>query len=102
MAKVARTLLQIAKVAKKVPSNLRLRLSVTFVLRINEELIYLFIYLFFYLFICPCLIQISVDLRTCTEKQLFHSLFVAETSAQRSINEVFPGDLGRSSGLTSQ
>ena len=62
----------------------------------------LFIYLFIYLFICPCLIQISVDLRTCTEKQLFHSLFVAETSAQRSINEVFPGDLGRSSGPTSQ
>ena len=58
--------------------------------------------LFIYLFICPCLIQISVDLRTCTEKQLFHSLFVAETSAQRSIDEVFPGDLGRSSGLTSQ
>ena len=45
MAKVARTLLQIAKVAKKVPSNLWLRLSGTFVLRINEELIYLFIYM---------------------------------------------------------
>ena len=98
MAKDARRLLQTAKVAKKVPSNLWLRLSRTFVLGINEELIYLFIYLL----ICPCLIQISVDLRTCTEKQLFHSLFVAETSARRSINEVFPGDLGRSSGLTSQ
>ena len=58
--------------------------------------------LFIYLFICPCLIQISVDPRTCTEKQLFHFLFVAETSARRSINEVFPGDLGRSLGLTRQ
>ena len=94
MAKVARTLLQIAKVAKKVPSNLWLRLSGTFVFGINEELIYLFIY--------PCFTQISVVLLTCTEKQLFHSLFVAETSAPRSIDEVFPGDLGRSSGLTSQ
>ena len=46
MAKVARTLLQIAKVAKKVPSNLWLRLSGTFVFGINEELIYLFIYLY--------------------------------------------------------
>ena len=98
MAKVARTLLQIAKSCQKGAEQLVLRLSGTFVVGINGELIYLFIYLF----ICPCLIQISVDLRTCTEKQLFHPRFVAETSARRSINEVFPGDLGRSSGLTSQ
>ena len=45
MAKDARRLLQTAKVAKKVPSNLWLRLSRTFVLGINEELIYLFIYM---------------------------------------------------------
>ena len=95
MAKVARKLLQIATVAKKVPSNLWLRLSGTFFLKLIKSL-------FIYLFICPCLIQISVDPRTCTEKQLFHSLFVAETSARRSINEVFPGDLGRSLGLTRQ
>ena len=43
MAKVARKLLQMAKVAKKVPSNLWLRLSGTFVFVINKELIYLFI-----------------------------------------------------------
>ena len=49
MAKDARRLLQTAKVAKKVPSNLWLRLSGTFVLGINEELIYLFIYLFIYM-----------------------------------------------------
>ena len=36
MAKAARTLLQIAKGAKKVPRNLWLRLSGTFVLRIDS------------------------------------------------------------------